>query len=178
MSDNFIIIRPWMVEELKLTGNRLVIFAIIYGFSRNGDWFQGSVSFLCKRSGLTDKGVRNVLKGLCTDGLIERKERPHKGMKYVDYRATTHGKNYRGEQITEGNKLPGGAVQRTVGGRYNVPTKVNIQNKDKVKNARTRKKYTQYQQRDATSLDYIEAVLTGKISTPNDKDSDEDICNS
>ena len=65
-----------------------------------------------------------------------------------------------------------------MGGRYNVPTKVNIQSKDKVKNARTRKKYTQYQHRDTSSLDYIEAVLTGKVSNPNDKDSEDDLCNS
>lgn len=120
MNEQFIIIYPWMVEELKLTGNRLVIFAIIYGFSRNGDWFQGSISFLCKRSGITEKGVRKVLKGLCEDKLLERKERPYKGIKYVDYRVSDHGTKYRGEQSTVryGTKYRGGTVQSPDQSKY------------------------------------------------------------
>ena len=163
MSDQFIIIYPWMVEELKLTGNRLVIFAIIYGFSRNGDWFQGSISFLCKRSGMVEKSVRNVLKGLCEDRLLERRERPHKGMKYVDYRAITLGKNYRG-----------GTVKITEGGRYFLPTKVNIES-NKRNNARARNKFTNYPQRENVDYDMIEAALINKVSTSGIRQAEEDI---
>lgn len=175
MNDQFIIIYPWMVEEMKLTGNRLVIFAIIYGFSRNGDWFQGSVSFLCRRSGITEKGVRKVLKGLCEDKLLERKDRPHKGIKYVDYRASNHGTKYRGEQSTEGNKVPSGTVQSTEGVRYRVPTKVNIESNKKINNARARNRFTDYPQRDDIDFDMIEAVLTKQVSPSDIRHTEEDI---
>lgn len=175
MNEQFIIIYPWMVDELKLTGNRLVIFAIIYGFSRNGDWFQGSISFLCKRSGITEKGVRKVLKGLCEDKLLERKERPYKGIKYVDYRVSDHGTKYRGEQSTEGNKVPLGTVQSTEGVRYKVPTKVNIESNKKVNNARARNKFTNYPQRENVDYDMIEAALINRVSTPGIRQAGEDI---
>lgn len=170
MNDSFIIIHEWMVECLKLTGNRLVIYAIIYGFSKNGNWFQGSISFLCRRSGITEKGVRKVLAGLCDDGLLERKDRPYKGMKYVDYRANTLGTLYRGEQCTEGNFVPKPTVLCTGGDRYNVPTKVNKENKYKVNNARARK-YLDYPQRDNVDYDAIEKILTG-VSQPDDYPAD------
>lgn len=34
-NENFIIIQGWMVNELKLKGNDLIVFAIIYGFSQD-----------------------------------------------------------------------------------------------------------------------------------------------
>lgn len=164
MNEQFIIIYPWMVEELKLTGNRLVIFAIIYGFSRNGDWFQGSISFLRKRSGMVEKSVRNVLKGLCDDRLVEKRERPHKGMKYVDYRVpVTLGKNYRG-----------GTVKITEGVRYKLPTKVNKES-NKRNNARARNKFTNYPQRENVDYDMIEAALINRVSTPGIRQAGEDI---
>lgn len=35
-SDNFIVIQGWMINELKLKGNALLVFALIYGFTRDG----------------------------------------------------------------------------------------------------------------------------------------------
>ena len=34
---NYITILGWMVSELGLSGSALLIYAIIYGFSQNGD---------------------------------------------------------------------------------------------------------------------------------------------
>lgn len=35
-SDNFVVIQGWMVNELNLKGNDLLVFALIYGFTRDG----------------------------------------------------------------------------------------------------------------------------------------------
>ena len=35
-SDNYIVIQGWMVNELNLKGNDLLVFALIYGFTRDG----------------------------------------------------------------------------------------------------------------------------------------------
>lgn len=142
---NFILVMDWMVEELKLTGNNAMIYAIIYGYSKHGGWFQGSISYLCKRTGLSEKGVRKILQTLCDDGCLRRRDRPYKGIKFVDYQAIPP------VQSTEGNKVPRGTVQSTEGVRYKVPTKIN-NNKDKINNARARE-YLNFPQRD---LDYDE----------------------
>ena len=34
---NFVIIQGWMITDLKLKGNQLMIFAAIYGFSQDGE---------------------------------------------------------------------------------------------------------------------------------------------
>ena len=49
-------------------------------------------------------------------------------------------------------------------------------NKKIINNARARKnKFHDYPQRTDTDYDTIEDYLTGKLSNPNDKDSDKDI---
>ena len=34
-NENYLVIQGWMITELKLKGNELLIYAIIYGFSQN-----------------------------------------------------------------------------------------------------------------------------------------------
>ena len=96
--DKFVIIYDWMVERLQLSGNRLIIYGIIYSFSKNGEWFQGSASYLCKRSGVTERGIRKILKGLREDGLLAKKERIQNGVIYIDYRAIDPGTKFTHEQ--------------------------------------------------------------------------------
>lgn len=45
--DNFYTVLGWMLNVLKLKGNELIVFAIIYSFSQDGESeFKGSVSYL------------------------------------------------------------------------------------------------------------------------------------
>ena len=50
---NFISIQGWMRTELNLSGNELLVYAIIYGFSQDGESkFTGSRQYLadwCER---------------------------------------------------------------------------------------------------------------------------------
>ena len=34
LNDNYIVIQSWMVSELGLKGNQLIIYALVYGFSQ------------------------------------------------------------------------------------------------------------------------------------------------
>ena len=44
---NYINIQAWMVKELNLTGNDLICYALIYGFSQDGETeFKGSLSYI------------------------------------------------------------------------------------------------------------------------------------
>lgn len=44
---NYITIQGWMRTDLKLSGNELIVYAIIYGFSQNKQGeFTGSAQYL------------------------------------------------------------------------------------------------------------------------------------
>ena len=46
---NFIIIQGWMITELHLSGNELLIYAAIFGFSQDGKSnFEGSRQYLAE----------------------------------------------------------------------------------------------------------------------------------
>lgn len=41
-TESYVVLRPFMVEELGLKGSELVAYALIYGFSQDGEsWFTG-----------------------------------------------------------------------------------------------------------------------------------------
>lgn len=66
---NYITIIDFMVRDLKLRGNELIIYALIYGFSQDQySDFHGSLSYIQDRTGLTRQTVLNVL-----DKLIDRR---------------------------------------------------------------------------------------------------------
>lgn len=47
---SYFVVQGWMCNQLGLKGNDLLIFAIIYGFSRDGSsQFNGSLSFFRNR---------------------------------------------------------------------------------------------------------------------------------
>lgn len=75
---SFITIQDWMVEELGLSKNNLLVFAIIYGFSQDGNsWFEGSREYLSKWCGATDKGIDKNLKKLLECNLIIKQDVPN-----------------------------------------------------------------------------------------------------
>lgn len=72
-SKNFITIQGWMISELNLKGNDLLIYAIIYGFSQcEGQYFTGSLSYLAEWTNSSKQGVQKNLKNLIDKGLIQK----------------------------------------------------------------------------------------------------------
>lgn len=48
IKNNYIVIQGWMVTELNLSGNDLLVFALINGFSQDGESeFTGSIKYVC-----------------------------------------------------------------------------------------------------------------------------------
>lgn len=87
--DNYINIQGWMVSDLKLKGNDLLIYAIIYGFTQDGEnRFTGSLKYLADWTNSTKQGVIKCLKSLCDRGLIGKKENVINGVKFCEYYAT------------------------------------------------------------------------------------------
>lgn len=93
----YVNIQSFMVNELHLSGNALIIYAVIYGFSQDGDsWFTGSRSYLAAWCQASKSTVSRNLETLCADGLIERREHVKAGVLLVDYRAVRGTQNGQG----------------------------------------------------------------------------------
>ena len=85
---NYITILGWMISDLKLKGNALLIYAIIYGFSQTQDLaYTGSRQYLADWTNSTLQGVSKCLKKLVDDGFIIKKENVINGVKFCEYKA-------------------------------------------------------------------------------------------
>lgn len=88
--ENYITIQGWMVTELKLKGNELLVYAIIYGFSQTEQQnFTGSQSYFAEWTNSTRQGINKTLKYLIEKGLIEKIDKYVNGVKFCHYRATS-----------------------------------------------------------------------------------------
>ena len=91
--DNYIVIQGWMVTELGLKGNELLIYALIYGFSQTeGQVFNGSLQYIVDWTNSTKQTVISSLKSLVEKGLIGKKETVINGVKFCEY----YSKNFNG----------------------------------------------------------------------------------
>lgn len=86
---NYISIQGWMVSELKLKGNELIIYAIIYGFSQTeGQLFTGSLQYLADWTNSTKQGVSKNLKSLVEKGYIGKNDKYINQVKFCEYYTT------------------------------------------------------------------------------------------
>lgn len=87
--ENFITIQGWMVSDLKLKGNELLVYAIIYGFTQDGESrFTGSLKYLADWTNSSKQGVTNCLKSLCEKELITKTDKVINGVKFCEYHST------------------------------------------------------------------------------------------
>lgn len=73
--ENFVCIQGWMISELHLKGNDLLVYAIIYGYSQDGSsCFSGGLQYLADWVNGTKRGVQKNLDNLMAKGLITRQQ--------------------------------------------------------------------------------------------------------
>ena len=86
--DSYVVIQAFMLNDLELKGNELIVYATIYGFTQDGEhWFYGTKGYLAEWCGATKGTVGNCLKSLVAKGLLERREKTHMGQTKIEYRA-------------------------------------------------------------------------------------------
>ena len=86
-ADSYIVVQGWMITELNLKGNELLVFAIIHGFSQdNAGEFTGSLQYLMEWTGNTKKTVINALKALVERDLVQKTVKYVEGVKFCSYR--------------------------------------------------------------------------------------------
>ena len=71
--ENYIQIQGFMLTDLHLSGNELLIYAIIYGFSQTGEGvFDGSREYLAEWCNASLSSIKRSLKALQEKGLIKQ----------------------------------------------------------------------------------------------------------
>jgi hypothetical protein len=110
--ENYINIQGWMVTELGLKGNSLLIYAIIYGFSQEeGQQFSGSLQYLADWTNSTRRGVLKNLQDLVNAGLIEKENTVVNGVKFCAYRRTKFIGGVEQSSLGRGTEFTEGAEQ-------------------------------------------------------------------
>jgi hypothetical protein len=87
MKDNYLVVQGWMVSELNLSGNDLLTYALIYGFSQDGESeFTGSINYLCKWLNCSRPTAIKSLKFLTEKNLIIKNVNTINGVSFNRYK--------------------------------------------------------------------------------------------
>ena len=135
--NNYYVINGWMINRLRLKGVSLSAYAIIYGFSQDGEnEFTGSLQYLCDFCGGVSKPtIIKALKELTEKGYIIRREETINNILFTRYRVNpniinsffTGSKNSLPvvKNISEGSKetLPDSSKDSFMGGKETLPNK-------------------------------------------------------
>ena len=91
-NENYYTVFGWMLNKLHLSGTDLIVYAIIYSFSQDGDSeFKGSLSYMSDFTGASEKTIRRSLQRLESDGLIEKIEKNKSSGLANSYKITYQG---------------------------------------------------------------------------------------
>lgn len=128
--DNYVVIQGWMCNALKLSGNELLVFALIYGFSQDGESeFCGSRTYISNTFNISKPTVDKAIKSLIEKGLIIKSVTSINDMQINRYKVSLQGvKNlYRGskESLPPAKETLLGGSKESLPNKYN---KVNIIN--------------------------------------------------
>lgn len=128
----YIVILPWMREELDLKGNELLVYALIHGFSQEAQGcFFGSLNYICRACGCTIPTTVEVLKKLQKRGLIHKRELSENNVKMCQYTAIKGGTK---EILVPLKNLKGGTKEILVGGtKESLPNNKEEDNKSIIK---------------------------------------------
>lgn len=75
-NENYYTIFGWMLNDLRLSGTDLIVYAVIYSFSQDGESeFKGSLAYLSGCTGASQSTIRRSLSHLEDLGYIEKTQR-------------------------------------------------------------------------------------------------------
>ena len=121
---NYYTVQSFMRNDLKLKGNELSIYAIIFGFTQDGEsWFTGSLTYLQDWLGVSKNTVRSALDSLVGKGFIFKDTQSVNGIVYNRYK-----NNYSESKIDTGvyQNLDGGVSKIDTNNKeYNILDNIN-----------------------------------------------------
>lgn len=125
----YMVILPWMREELDLKGNELLVYALIHGFSQESQGcFFGSLEYISRACGCSRNTVINTLRVLQERGLLRKRELVENNVKMCQYIALNGGSAKIGLPV---QNLDGGSAKIGLGGSAEIApnNKTTIDNK-------------------------------------------------
>ena len=88
VSKNYLIVQGWMIKSLNLSGNDLLAFSLIYGFSQDGEsMFNGSISYICQWLNCSRPTATKAIANLLNKNLISKEEISFNSVKFNAYKA-------------------------------------------------------------------------------------------
>jgi hypothetical protein len=86
--NNYIVIQGWMVNQLKLSGNELMVYALIYGFSQDKvSKFTGSGQYIADSLGISRRSVTTILDSMTKKRYLHKFEYEENRVKLCAYQA-------------------------------------------------------------------------------------------
>lgn len=80
------------MRALGLTGNDLLVFAFINGYSQQGQGaYYGSIPTICEACGIARRSAIRILARLVDDGFLAKSETWHNGVRYCSYQVRVGG---------------------------------------------------------------------------------------
>lgn len=78
--DGYVVVQPWMIQDYGLKGNKLLIYALIWGFSQDEQsCFYGSTRYIMDYFTLSERAVVKLLDELVDEGLLCKWSEPVNG---------------------------------------------------------------------------------------------------
>ena len=79
----YIVIQDWMISDLQLKGNELLTYALIYGFSQDGESeFKGSLKYISEFLGISKSTAQRSIEKLVDRGIVEKRVEEISGVKF------------------------------------------------------------------------------------------------
>lgn len=125
--DNYITVPGFAIVELGLSGNELLCYSLIYGFTQDNETeFRGSLNYVASALNVTKQNAKKIIDRLIYRGLIEKREIFFSGVKFCHYVAKRNGVAEIATGRYQNNN--GGVAEIATGGVADSAT--NIDNKD------------------------------------------------
>jgi DNA-binding Lrp family transcriptional regulator len=130
--DNFFLVSGWMLNRLELKGAALQVFAIIYGFSQDGEsYFTGSLQYLSDFTNTSKPTIIKALKELADRGYILKYENEMNGVKFNKYKANllvVKNLAYPSKETLQG----GSQISLPEGSKETLPNNISLDNKNNI----------------------------------------------
>lgn len=90
--NNYITVPGFAIVDLGLSGNELLCYSLIYGFTQDNETeFRGSLNYVASALNVTKQNAKKIIDRLIDRGLIEKREMFFSGVKFCHYVAKRNG---------------------------------------------------------------------------------------
>lgn len=160
----YIVIQDWMIADLQLKGNELLTYALIYGFSQDGESeFKGSLKYISEFLGVSKRTAQRSIENLVDRGIVKKRVEEISGVKFNRYVAHEKADTPIDKMATGYSQNDhGGIVKMTTNNTNIYNTNNNTNNNTKDKGAPAKKEPEQYFEDEELNNKFLEFLAMRK----------------